>query len=80
MFNVKWSFLFSIIIIRNIDPSVDIFAWPWNFWGACTGKMAARSSDFYCGDDYDAFLVVFRSYCYDVCTNEAVEKIATDEE
>ena len=42
--------------------------------------MAARSSDFYCGDDYDAFLVVFRSYCYDVCTNEAVEKIATDEE
>lgn len=40
--------------------------------------MAACSADFYCRDYFDAFLVVFRSYCNDVYTSEAAEKISAD--
>ena len=31
------------------------------------------------GDDFDGFIVIFRSYRYDANASEAVEKIATDE-
>ena len=41
--------------------------------------MAACSDDFYCGDDFDAALAIFRFYRYGVNVSEAVQKIATDE-
>ena len=41
--------------------------------------MAACSEVFFCVDDFDAVLAIFRSYDHDVNTSKAVEKIATDE-
>ena len=41
--------------------------------------MVACSEDFLCGDDFDAALVIFCSYCYSAKASETDEKIATDE-
>ena len=41
--------------------------------------MAACSEDFLCGDDFDAVLFIFCSYCYSANASEAVEKITTYE-
>ena len=42
-------------------------------------KMAACSKYFHCGDDFDAVLAIFCSYCYGENASEPVAKIATDE-
>ena len=41
--------------------------------------MATCSDGFYCRDDFDVCLTIFRSYRYSANGTEAVEKIATDE-
>ena len=41
--------------------------------------MAACSEDFYCGDDFDVVLAIFRSYSWGANASEAVRKISSDE-
>ena len=41
--------------------------------------MAACREDLLCGDDFDAALAIFQTYCYSTNAPEAVEKIAADE-
>ena len=42
-------------------------------------KNGCLLREFFCGDDFDAVLDIFRSYRYDANASEAVEKIAADE-
>ena len=41
--------------------------------------MAFSSADFHCRDDFDAVLVIFCSYHYDVNASEVDARITTDE-
>ena len=41
--------------------------------------MTACSEIFFCVDDFDAVLAIFRTYDHDGNASKAVEKIATDE-
>ena len=61
---------------------MDIFAWTWNFRGGRTESKSKQQKwlfavkNFFYGNDFDAVLVISRSYRFGANAFKPVEKIA----